>query len=385
MCEHLTHLSRRGFLRGSGIAMMSLPMLGSTALAKRQRKTKRVVLVAFAGGVRSRETAGTPTNIPNLMRIAEQGVICPNINVMNNGHFGATMSIFTGRTEYVGIRENERGDNPTVFEYTRKGLKIPADTVWLSTSGGAQQRNLVYSGHDDYGEKYGANLIDADGIFNTEFKKVINSFGKPSVPSGAEDEAVEKLRRAMQPPPKVGSGLANDPATIQRLQKYILEEIAGSTSRITGPGSADARALAVAVSVLRIFKPTLMGIVLQNADIAHGSYNGYVEVIRRADQQLGRLWDSIQVDPELRDTTSIIVLPEFGRDGSLNQRNGLDHGDNSPDLRKVAMFAAGPDFKKGKTIRKDMKSIDVCPTICELLGVKSEHAKGKVMSSILAR
>jgi len=36
-------------------------------------------------------------------------------------------------------------------------------------------------------------------------------------------------------------------------------------------------------------------------------------------------------------------------------------------------------------VRKDMKSIDVCPTICELLGVKSEHTKGKVMSSILTR
>ena len=73
-----------------------------------------------------------------------------------------------------------------------------------------------------------------------------------------------------------------------------------------------------------------------------------------------------------------MVLPEFGRDRNLNQRNGLDHGDNSPDLRRVAMFAAGPDFKQGKTVRKDMKSIDVCPTICELLGVKSEHTKGKV-------
>ena len=79
-------------------------------------------------------------------------------------------------------RENERGENPTLFEYTRKGLEIPANMVWLSTSGGAQQRNLVYSSHPDYGEKYGANLIDAAGVFNTEFQKVIDSFGTPSVP-----------------------------------------------------------------------------------------------------------------------------------------------------------------------------------------------------------
>ncbi|NJN14725.1 MAG: hypothetical protein HC813_03710 [Planctomycetes bacterium] len=80
-----------------------------------------------------------------------------------------------------------------------------------------------------------------------------------------------------------------------------------------------------------------------------------------------------------------MVLPEFGRDRNFNQRNGLDHGDNSPELRKVGMVAAGPDFKKGRTVTKDMKSIDVCPTICELLGVRSEHSDGRLMSELLTR
>jgi hypothetical protein len=383
MCEDLT---RRTFLRGSGLAMMSLPFLNQDALAaKRKYKTKHLIMIAFAGGVRSKETIHTPANVPNLMRIAEQGVIAPNVNVMNNGHFGATMTIFTGNTEYRGIRENDRGPNPTVFEYVRKGNSLPAQTVWLSTSGGAQQRNLVYSQHEDYGQDYGANLIDAEGVFNTEFRRVIDSFGKPSVPGKAEEEAVAKLRKAMNPPPTAKSGLANDPETIDRLQKYILEEIAGKTARITGPGSSDARALQVAVSVLRIFRPTMLGVVLQNADIAHGSFNAYQNVIQRADEQIGRLWDSIQADPQLRDSTSIMVLPEFGRDSSLNQRNGLDHGDNTPDLRKVAMVAAGPDFKSGKTISKDFKSIDVTPTACALMGVKSEHAKGRLMRELLVR
>ena len=133
------------------------------------------------------------------------------------------------------------------------------------------------------------------------------------------------------------------------------------------------------------FWPTMLGVVLQNADIAHGSYNGYTSVIQNADRQIGVLWDSIQADPELRDSTSIMVLPEFGRDSNLNQRNGLDHGDNGPDLRKVAMIAAGPDFKQGKTISKDFKSIDITPTACALMGVKSEHAKGRVLKELLAR
>jgi len=379
MCEDLT---RRGFLKGSGVAMLTLPFLGSTAFARKSYGTKHVVLVAFAGGVRSRETIGDPANIPNLMRIAERGVVCPNVNVMNNGHFGATMSIFTGLREFRGIRENERGENPTVFEYVRKGRSEPANMVWLSTNGGAQQRNLVYSSHKDFGEQYGANLIDAEGVFNAEFRKVIDSYGRPSVPGQEEEEAIAKLRESMQPPPAVQGGVANDAETTARLQRYILEEIQGRTAQITGPGAGDARAISVAVSVLRLFKPTLLGIVLQNADIAHGSYNAYVNVIRRADEQLGRLWDSIQADPELRDSTTVMVLPEFGRDRNLNQRNGLDHGDNSPDLLKVSLIAAGPDFRKGKTVSANLQSIDVCPTACELLGVESEFSAGKVARAL---
>jgi len=382
MCEELT---RRGFLKGSGVAMLSLPWLGSAAFAAKKYKTERVVLIAFAGGVRSRETIGEPGNIPNLMRIAAQGVVCPNVNVMNNGHFGATMSIFTGNYELRGIRENERGGNPTVFEYCRKDLALPSNTVWLSTTGGAQQRNLVYSGHKEYGEEYGANLIDADGVLSPEFRKVIETFGKPSMPSKSEQEAVSKLRQSMERPPATPDGVSNDPATADRLQRYILEELQGNTSRITGPGAGDARALSVAVSVLRLFKPSLMGVVLQNADIAHGSFNAYVSVIRRADEQIGRLWDSIQSDPELRATTSVLVLPEFGRDRNLNQRNGLDHGDNSPDLRKVSLIAAGPDFKEGKTISKSFRSIDVCPTACALLGAEAAYANGKMVRELFGR
>jgi hypothetical protein len=214
---------------------------------------------------------------------------------------------------------------------------------------------------------------------------VVDSFGRPSVPSKEEEAAVAALRKSMAPAPKAREGVGNDPETIERLQKYILEEIAGQTAQITGPGAGDARAISVAVSVLRIFRPTLLGVVLTNADIAHGSFNSYVEVIRRADEQLGRLWDSIQADPELRETTSLLVLPEFGRDRNLNQRNGLDHGDNSPELLKVGMVAAGPDFKQGKTITADLHSVDVTPTACELLGADSSLAKGRVMSELFAR
>ena len=104
--------------------------------------------------------------------------------------------------------------------------------------------------------------------------------------------------------------------------------------------------------------------------------------IRRNDQEVGSLWQSVQQDPELKDSTSMFVLPEFGRDHNLNERNGLDHGDGSEDLHRVFCIATGPDFKQGKTLTGDASSIDVCPTIAQMLGTKAPDARGKSIKQL---
>ena len=80
----------------------------------------------------------------------------------------------------------------------------------------------------------------------------------------------------------------------------------------------------------------------------------------------------------------MFVLPEFGRDRNLNERNGLDHGDGSEDLGRIFCVAAGPDFKQGKTISKQTDSFDVCPTAAELLGSRTPEARGKVIRTLFA-
>lgn len=382
-------LIRASALAGAGLAAGGLLGLPRAAHAgRRSYKTERVVLVCFAGGVRARECIGTPANVPNMMRIAERGVVLPDVRAANLGHYGAALSIFTGVPEARGIRENGRGPQPTIFEYVRKHADLAAHEVWLSTTAGAQTVNFTYGEHEDYGAAYGANLIGTDGLFNAEFRELIEKFGQVSVPTDEQAARVSKLVGALETPRKSratdGAGVANDPEASQRIQRYILEELRGDTATLTGPGSGDAKAIRVARNLLRLFKPKLTAIVLQNHDVAHGSFNGYVDVIRRNDRELGLLWDAIQADPELRDTTSLFVLPEFGRDANLNERNGLDHGDGSEDLRKIFCLAAGPDFHQGRTIRKGIDSYDVCPTIAALLGADAPEARGKLIKPILA-
>ena len=369
------------------------PAPGRVGLAQRtvsqrsvSQSTGRVVLVAFAGGVRSKEVLESPQNAPNLARIASAGVTLPNVRAHNVGHYGAALSIFTGNMEVMGIRENERGLNPTLFEYLRKDVGLGSGDIWLSTSGGAQGRLFAHSDHPDYGSQYAANVLDGDGIFNVEFKGVLDSFGRPRPDSGSERQIIDRLSRALDRGQlaKLGSG-APDPEELRAVEKFILDELRGNNTRLTGPGAADAKAIRIGLSILRVFKPRVLCITLQNCDIAHGSFNGYVEVIRRNDEELGKLWDAIGQDDELRDTTSIFILPEFGRDKNLNERNGLDHGDRSDELRKVFLIAAGPGVKKNKVVRKEVSTVDVCPTVLSLFARKAPaHSSAKVIRDIFA-
>lgn len=383
-------LSRRDLLAGSAAlaagAVLS-PWANALAPLPRLAKTRRVIFVVLGGGVRTRETLESE-NTPNLRRMADEGKVYPNVRVQNLGHYGATVSLLTGSWEVFGIREYARPNMPTVFEQVRKSTGLPASQVWLSTSGSDQETNYAYSGHGSYGSRYGANLIGGEGIFNAEFKELVTGDGEQRLmrPDAETQAALGAMRGAVDTPLPVsgGSGVGNDPESAARIEDYILDELSGGAAAITGLGANDAKAMHVGRNLLGIFQPRLMAVTLRDADVAHGSYNDYVNVIRRNDAELGQLMDTIRGDATLADSTSVIVMPEFGRDRDFNARRGLDHGDDSDELHKVALVAWGPDItSKGKVERKEIRAIDVAPTLVDVFGGKPGPRTGSIVRGLL--
>ncbi len=387
-------LDRRALLRGGAAlaagallpgAALGAPALFPAPVLAGARKTKRVILVVFGGGVRSRETI-LSDNVPNMMRMAEEGVVFPNTSVRNNGHYGAAVSIISGSFEVFGIRENSRPVEPTVFEVLRREAGLSAADVWLSTSGSDQETNYAYSTAPGYGSRYAANLIGGEGIFNAEFKDLVVGEGGLRGVDAKSEAVLGELRGAMRTPlPTIDGGdFGNSAETTARIESFILDELRGGASEITGLGASDAKAMHVARNLMSIFRPKLLGVTLRNPDVAHGSFNDYVTVIRRNDEELGKLFDAVRGDPELAESTAILVLPEFGRDRDFNARRGLDHGDNSDELMKVALVAWGPDFKSGKVDTREIRSIDVTPTIASLFGVRMGGRTGSVIPGLFA-
>jgi len=373
----VTMLSRRTLLRDSVACAMAWP-LHEKLVATDGPTIRHVLLVALAGGIRTRETLGSPSNVPNLVRLAERGVTFPRTRAANLGHFGATLSIFTWIAEPRGIRDNARGTDPTVFEYLRKELGWKSGDVWVSTSGGPQEANVSYSLHPDYGPTYGANTVDGDGVFNAEFKAILDVYGKPRSMEPAEQALLDEMRNSIEgkdvPP--------GDPEEVARIERFLLDELARGTKDFNGLGAADAKAFRVARNLLSVFRPRVLSVVARDADTAHGSFNNYLQVIRRNDEMLGELWGAVQADRELADTTAMFVLPEFGRDADLNSRRGLDHGDGSDDLNYVSLVCVGPGFRRGVTVQEEVRTIDVCNTVCSLLGAEPRYSRGRILPKL---
>jgi len=96
------------------------------------------------------------------------------------------------------------------------------------------------------------------------------------------------------------------------------------------------------------------------------------------------LWDEVQANPAYRDKTTLLILPELGRDGDQNTANGfLNHRSGDPSCRNVWMLALGAGLDRGETDRR-ISHVDVAPTVLAMLGVGPGEMQGSPIAEILA-
>ena len=136
--------------------------------------------------------------------------------------------------------------------------------------------------------------------------------------------------------------------------------------------------------VPREFAPRVMLVNFWDMDIAHwGSYSLYLQAIDKTDRLTGMLWDEVQSNPKFKDNTTLLVLPELGRDGDMNAANGfLNHRSGDASCRNIWMLAMGAGVTVGETERP-IHHVDVAATAAEVLGVKTGELAGNALKEIL--
>ena len=368
--------TRREFLRSAGsVALGSalLPMgsraFGATPLAKR-----KVIVVTFGGGARDQETFAPEgqENIPHLMReLIPQSAFFTNVSNRGIlGHYVATASLATGVYETINNFASLPPESPTVFEYFRKELKRPASDAWVVAPSNGFNR-IGESSHRSFGPGWGAQVILPKYLLST-------------ATSGQGDYG--HLLRDSYETPLYAPELSGNIFELEQLETILKLSVADFKAHARALSSPDELSVYIVRQLMRQFAPSLLWVTLHDIDIAHaGAYSLYIEGIRRTDRLSAELWKTIQSEPEYAGKTTLVILPDFGRDSDEDAGgNGFQHHRTGDAISRTTwMMALGPGIRQGVVYDRPVDSIDLVPTLSSMMGFTASLSMGKPIREIL--
>ena len=379
-------LSKRRFVQLAGLSIANR-MLPARLWGQPSQRTGKVIIVTFGGGVRYSETFAPEglRNIPRLVEMRPAGHFfetCSNAGVLS--HFNSTASIVTGNWQRVDDFGFQPPAGPTLFEQFRKQTGSgPAEAWAIATN---RSFSTMGAGSDrDLGLPYGANVVLPKQLLLEAVQEIVKK--KPSEGVASRENVLRQLEGILNEGYegigwtifKAGRELTN--SVRETLTRGLVEYIHGPEA----PSSGDELTFFITREVMREFSPRLILVNFWDMDVAHwGSYSLYLQAITRTDRLTGMLWDEIQSNPKYQDQTTMLVLPELGRDGDQNAANGfLNHRSGDPSCRNTWLLAMGATVAKGETERP-IQHVDVAATAAELLGVNMREIAGRPIQELLS-
>jgi len=370
-------ITRRDFLRdATGIALGSALMGASPFVhAASAVKKRKVVVVTFGGGARDQETFAPQgqVNIPHMMgelipqssfftHVTNQGIL---------GHYVATASLATGVYETLNNFSAVPPDHPTIFEYFRKDLARPASDAWVVAPSNGFNR-IGESEARGFGPGFGARVVLPKHLL--------------SAASAGSDADYNHLLHDNYETPLYAPQLSGGDFELEQLERVLKLSVDDFTAHARTLSSPDELSLYIARRLMREQSPSVLWITMHDIDVAHsGAYSLYIDAIRRTDRLCADLWSAIQQEPEYAGNTTLLILPDFGRDADEDSGgNGFQHhrtGD--PASRTTWMMALGAGVRPGVVYDSPLQSIDVVPSIGAMMGFKAPQSQGSLIKELL--
>jgi len=390
--EWVADPSKRTFLRAAGllVAGLVLPQAGAGKSPQANAGSGQKVVVVIFGGVRRAETF-SPEGVVNIPHLS--GDLLPKAlfyaSIRNEGvtaHFNAISSILTGNWQRVDDWGKLAPTTPTVFEQFRKRLGASRSETWVVASNKALTSMIGASSASDYGPEYGANVVFPKQLMITAVADALRQGRTGNMADRAKVEA--ELESTLEGSNYEGLGWTVFDAA-ERLDPRVLSTIKEAIASFVhsgGPTTGDELTFLVSREVMRKFAPRLLVVIFSDVEAAHfGSYAMHVGGIRTADRLAYQMWQEVEANPEYRGKTTLLVLPEFGRDPDGSTTNGFfNHRANEESTRNTWMMALGAAVGKPQIIERPVRHVDLCPTLAGLLGCPPMDSLGARLAELQA-
>jgi hypothetical protein len=262
-------------------------------------------------------------------------------------------------------------EHPTVFEYFRKDLKRPSSDAWVVAPSNGFNR-IGESECRSYGSGLGARVVLPKHLLS-------------ATTSGTSADYEHLLRDNYETPlyvPQIGGG-EFELRQLETILKLSVDDFKAHARTMSSP---DELSVYIAKRLMKQESPSLLWITMHDIDIAHsGAYSLYIDAIRRTDRLCAEIWKAAQSEPEYAGNTTLLILPDFGRDSDQDPGgNGFQHhrtGDVAS--RTTWMMALGAGTRPGVVFDSPLQSIDLVPSLGAMMGFSPTQSQGKPIKELL--
>ncbi len=386
-------LSRRRFIQsatvGAGAIAGGLPLLGAP---KPTYSGPNIIIIRFGGGVRRRETIHPDhTYSPYLCHeLTKRGVLFPRMEIsslegVETSHGQGTLYILTGKYEKfkdVGgkfLGQRFEAQVPTVFEYLRKTYDVPEhQTLIINGEDRTDEEFYSFSNHHLFGAHFRSNVLSLYR-FKTHLLRRQVELGK------WDAKTLEKKRRDLAKLEALDYRTkgqdSQGPAITEFWERW--RNYYGETGLVNPRG--DRLLTELTIRALKELRPKMIMVNYNDPDYVHWGYmSHYTRGIAVMDEGLRQIVSTVEADPEYRDNTVFVVVPDCGRDTNPFADVPCQHHFGSRSSHEIFALIFGPGIQKGVIYDKPVDQVSVAATIGKLTGTPAEFAEGPILSEAFA-
>ena len=398
-------LPRRKFIEGvvAGAGLVASGNILSAAQAviapheqpKSPYRGPNVIIVRFGGGARRRETIHPDSTCAPFLchELAKRGTLFTNMEIdsftptvgVDTSHGQGTLYIITGKYEkYKDITnkflaERFASKAPTIFEYLRKSYDVPDyQTLIVNSEDRGNEEFYTFSNHHLYGINYRSNTLSLYRYKTFLLRRSIQAgqwTGKELQKKQKELAKLEAVDYRNAEPNGQGPELVS---FWERWRRYY-----GETGLVNPRG--DRLLTELTLRALKELRPRLLMVNYQDCDYVHwGNITHYTRAISIMDDGLKQLVAAVNADPEYRDNTIFVVVPDCGRDNNPLADVPCQHHFNSRSAHEIFALAAGPGVRQGVVVDNRTDQISITGTIGRLMGFPTAHAESRILEEAIA-
>jgi hypothetical protein len=392
--------TRRDFLGHLAGSTLSLPLLSAAdpppAAALPDYRGPNVIVVRFGGGVRRRETIDLDRTYSPFVRkeLAKRGTLFTRMEIsqfedINTSHGEGTLYILTGKYEKfkgIGAKIGDKrvfddrfeASVPTLFEYLRSSFNVPThQALIVNGEDRTDEEFYSFSNHHLFGASYRAETLSLARYKAWLFPQLLNAGSESPARQKELRESLDKLRKA-------DYRLLKDQQDRQ-IQAFWQRwrEFYGDTGFRNPRG--DRLLTELSLRALKELRPRLLMINYADPDYVHWGYlQHYTTAISVIDDGVKQLTSFVDVDPEYRNNTVFVIVPDCGRDSNPFAPIPCQHHFNSKSSHEIWALVVGPGVPKNVVVDKPADQTQLAATVGRIMGFQTPFADNRVLEAAFA-